>query len=183
MLRYSLATLFFVLIYVAILCAALVNATGVWPQVAVTMTVVVLLVFTLAAMMRKSAFSAGFAFTGWVYFLLMFTSLFNVRGFLLTDTAVQWLYPKIHPQMDQQSATTKRLGLVQLTTPVQPAPPSNSAYTTFYVTSPPAPTPTPYVDRTTFGNIAHSLWAVILACLGGIVAQVFYVRSQRNKQD
>ena len=77
MLRYSLASLFLILLYFSIGCAALVNATGIWPQVAVTLAVAILLVMTLAAVCWKEKarmFALGFSISGWAYFLLIFAS-------------------------------------------------------------------------------------------------------------
>ena len=49
MLRFSLGSLFLALLYLSIGCAALANASGIWPQVAVTLTLAILVVFSLGA--------------------------------------------------------------------------------------------------------------------------------------
>lgn len=201
MLRYSLTTLFLILVYVCIGSAALANATGIWPQVAVTISVTILLMFTLAAICWKERaryFALGFSITGWTYFLLIFTSVLNVRSYLLTDTAVNLLFTAIHQdqpasnyqivvqtvQTPNGMATTKMLRLPRNVTP-PPAPtatlPSPSPYYYSARAAYTAPvTAPPTVDSVSFSNIGHSLWAVLLACIGGVVAQVLYARSKRR---
>ena len=101
MLRYSLGSLMLILVYASLACAALVNASGIWPQLIVTMTGAILLLFTLKAAIRQGAshhFALGFSITGWVYFLRIFTSVLNVRNFLLTETSVQYLFATIHSE-------------------------------------------------------------------------------------
>ena len=78
MLRYSLGSLFLVLLYLSIGCAALANASGLWPQVSITLTLAILVLFSLGAIFwreRRRVFAIGFAATGWLYFLLVFRIL------------------------------------------------------------------------------------------------------------
>jgi hypothetical protein len=188
MLRYSLASLFIILLYVSIMCAALVNATGIWPQIAVTLTVGILILFTLAAVCREDQtrrFARGFAITGWIYFLLVSANLINVR-YLLTDSVANRLYVAIHSQ--PQPATSYQVVVRTTATPAGPVttqtllpPPS----------PPPLPAPTPSfayytpaaavtgVDQFSFTTIAHACWAILFALIGGVVAQVMYVRSRK----
>jgi hypothetical protein len=95
MLRYSLGSLFLALLYLSIAFAALVNATGIWPQVAVTLTLAILILFSLGAIFwseRRRVFAIGFSATGWLYFLLVFSDVTNVRPYLLTDFATNQLF-------------------------------------------------------------------------------------------
>lgn len=196
MLRYSLASLLAVLLYASIGCAALVNANGLWPQVAVTMAVVTLLVGTLAAICWQGAsraFALGFAVSGWLYFLLVFTVFSEGRHYLLTSTSVDFLYSTIHG--DQTAAATPYLYPTQASPallrvvpppaiPPVPAPQPPQPVTTQVLAPTPAVAPASYafygttrgpdyVDHTSFANIGHSLWAVIIGCLGGALAQLF----------
>ena len=66
MLRYSLGSLFLALLYLSIGCAALVNASGVLPQVAITLTLAILVLFSLGAIFwteRRRVFAIGFSAT------------------------------------------------------------------------------------------------------------------------
>ena len=192
MLRYSLTSLFLILLYASVGCAALVYATNIWLQVAVTMTVVILIGFTLAAVCwtdRPRIFALGFSITGWIYFLLIFMTSINVRPHMLTDSAASWLYTAVHGegtvpteyqvvsiQTPNGRATTQlRLATSTAVAPVlanpTPTPVSWAAYTAT----------APSVYPVTFNNICHSLWAVLLACAGGIVAQILNSRSRRNR--
>lgn len=99
MFRYSIATLGFVVLCFSIYCAALSQPLGIWPQVAVTLTVAILLFYTLAAMcwrMRFRPFTFGLAVTGWIYFLLVFVNWIGIRHSLLMQAALDWAHVRIH---------------------------------------------------------------------------------------
>ncbi len=140
MLRYSLGSLFLALLYLSVGCAALVNATGIWPQVAITLTVAILVLFSLSAIFwteRRRVFAIGFTATGWLYFLLVFSDVTSVRPYLLTETALNRLFTTMH---GEQNAT---YGLVVRTawTPNGPA----GVQTAVYTVSVPIPgVPGPY---------------------------------------
>jgi hypothetical protein len=194
MFRYRLSSLFLGLLYLSIGFAALVNASGVWPQVAVTMTVAILTLVSLAALFwveRKRAFAIGFSATGWLYFLLVSSSVTNVRPYLVTDTATIILFATIHTEpaapigfVWETGATAA--GPVRVRRVMYPAAP--------VVAPPPIPSTTvaagptlgfsttpagPQIDFDAFSNIAHSLWAVVVGLIGGITAQLLYARSNR----
>lgn len=196
MFRYSLGSLFLVLLYLSIGCAALVNATGVWPQVAVTLTLAILVVFSLGAIFwseRRRVFAIGFSATGWLYFLLVFSDVTNVRPYLLTDSATNQLFVTMHgkrvaPSIVYQTVMTANGPSVKTAvyaTPVLPPPlpvpagsntsaPVYSAPSPYALTSP-AFSPAngqQFVDPRSFANIGHSLWAAIIAFAGGITGQV-----------
>ena len=200
MLRYSLGSLFLALLYLSIGCAALVNATGVWPQVAVTLTLAVLILFSLGAVFwteRRRVFAIGFSATGWLYFLLVFSDVTNVRPYLLTESLTNQLFVAMHskqtgPNIVYQTVMTAN-GQSRVQTAVYPAPvllpplpvPAGSntpapAYAA-PVVQPYAPTLSAYspvatrqrfVDPQSFTNIGHSLWAIIIAFVGGVTAQL-----------
>lgn len=198
MLRYSLGSLFLTLLYLSVGCAALVNATGVWPQVAVTLTLAILAVFSLGAVFwteRRRVFAIGFSVTGWLYFLLVFSDVTNVRPYLLTESATNQLYVTMHgaqttPYYQRyQPLTASIRPRVQATVyaapvppPLLPPPPPAGSNTPTPVYSMPLPAPnatytpvaalTQFVDMRSFTNIGHSMWAVIVAFIGGITAQL-----------
>ncbi len=196
MVRFSLASLMLILVYASISCAALVHATGIWPQVAVTMTVVVLLLFTLGAVFWQGAarvFAVGASITGGIYFLLVFTSVLNVREFLLTETAVRYLFNTIHSSPATANPTTvqsvqntafgpvvaQRVVYMAPATPAPPLPATPQRPIVAAAPPPPRALPSYYsatfaagVQPAMFGSIGHSIWSVILACCGGLLAQV-----------
>lgn len=196
MLRYSLGSLFLVLLYLSVGCAALVNSSGVWPQAAVTLTIAILVLFSLAAVFwdqRRRVFAIGFSATGWLYFLLVFSSVTNVRPYLLTESATNWLFTAIHGDQAGPHGVAwetvvstggpARVQRVVYAAPVRVPPPLPP---TGYANSP-APGYAPAVARAipvdyySFGSIGHSLWAVIAAFIGGVTAQALYARSRRRK--
>jgi hypothetical protein len=189
MLRYSLGSLFLVLLYLSIAFAALVNATGVWPQVAVTLTLAILVVVSLGAIFwneRRRVFAIGFSATGWLYFLLVFSSVTNVRPYLLTESATHQLFITMHgEQVAPQITVTYPNGLGQVQTaryatplpaPVLPgsSPVGSNAPTPAYALYT-AHTPVTlgrFVNPQLFSNIGHSLWAIIAAFAGGMTGQL-----------
>lgn len=207
MLRYSLGTLFLVLLYLAIGFAALVNASGIWPQVAVTLAIAILILFSLGAAFWSQgwrAFGIGFSATGWLYFLLVFSELTTLRPYLLTESAINQLYMTMHGDKPGQYrvVTQTMLGpsgamTVQslvYTNPVLPGP--TRAAPTGYI-PPPVYTATaipatavqpllstaagqPVVELQSFANIGHSLWAVIIGFVGGTTAQVLHKKARKQ---
>jgi hypothetical protein len=177
-------------------CAALANANQLWQQAAVTVTVSVLLLAPLAAIyLTKSArpFALGFSIAGWIYFLLAFSSVLNVRGYLLTDTGSEMLLAAMHDEQLAQRAVVTFNGpigarSVQLISVPPPLPATKSAPTLptpawqpapspMYSVVPaayPAPLPAPAltIDAQAFRNVAHSLWTLIAGCIGGVLAQL-----------
>lgn len=205
MLRYSLGSLFLALLYLSIGCAALVNATGVWPQVAVTLTLAILVVFSLGAIFwteRRRMFAIGFSATGWLYFLLVFSDVTNVRPYLLTESATNQLFITMHgeqvaPRIVYQTVMTANgrssVKTAVYATPVlsPPVPAGSNTPAPVYSapvwqpaiqTAPAYPTSGQFVDSQTFANIGHSLWAVIIAFAGGITSQLLAKKS-RNQLD
>ena len=205
MLRFSLGSLFLALLYSSVACAALVNANGIWPQVAVTLTVAILLASTLAAIFAaqgRRVFAIGFSATGWLYLLLVLSDVTNIRPLLLTDAAMNRLYSVLHagppsPYGLQYArvATANPQGPVQplvYTTPV-PAPTYvRRTGPRDFLAPPVLPVPPPgsyavalaepVVDPITFANIGHSIWAVMVGLMGGAVGQVLYTRSRRGAE-
>jgi hypothetical protein len=173
MFRYSLAALLGLISVVALGCAALVQATHVWRQAAITLTVAALLFAPLAALFirgRLRAFAAGFAVIGWLYFLLMFVPALGLREKLLTHTAVEGLWTVFHEDQDDVQAVAfspdgklfvrESLGRVN----------------SFDVRAWDSTTGTVFVSGQSSGiaaftDIGHALWTLLLACIGGMAAR------------
>lgn len=104
MFQFSLRALLVTAVVVAVGCAALIHPTEVWRQAVVTMTVVILLFSTLAAIFGQGSLRAsagGFAVAGWLYFLLAFVPAFNVRDHLLTGQSLESLENVIYGYPDR----------------------------------------------------------------------------------
>lgn len=176
MIRFSLATLFLAVLFAAIGCAALVNANELWRQTMVTATVTALVIATLAAVIwqgQSRVFALGFAVTGWIYLVLVFVSVFGLRNDLLTDKAVVSVYTAIHgePTLQQQwvqtmAVSTSRarlrtasnngiIGLLNLSNRRRVGAAGGAQQ----------------VEFQDFADISHSLWVIVVACLGGVVAR------------
>ncbi|MDP6558101.1 MAG: hypothetical protein QGG71_25775 [Pirellulaceae bacterium] len=190
MLRYSLGSLFLALLYLSVGCAALVNATGIWPQVAITLTIAILVLFSLGAIFwteRRRVFAIGFMATGWMYFLLVFSDATSVRPYLLTETAMNRLFVTVHgAEYVSNRAVYQAVGVSGIQTAVYTAPVPPPLPPPF-VNVGKSPTPTyyptvavrPTVDPRSFANIGHSMWALIVAFAGGVTAQLLAKRKKR----
>ncbi len=153
--KFSLASLLFLVLIAALGCAALVNANDTWRQSMVTLVLSVLLIATLAAAVNRSrAFALGFAVAGWIYLLLVFIPVVDLRDDLLTDKGVRWLYTAIHDEVahesNQWSVTSIPDGRTLATAFIKPK--------------------TQTVQFKNFADIGHALWGLLVACLGGAVA-------------
>jgi hypothetical protein len=166
MLRFSLLTLLGVVLVAAVGSAALANPTDTWRQVIVTGTVAILSVATLATVTKRSAFAAGFAVMGWLYFVLAFSRVLNVREHLLTERAVVWLHGKVHHDISED------LILPQLPGPGSPVVPlrydsprlTPAAFAGYNMSS-------PILSKVyNFAMIGRFLWTLLLATIGGLFA-------------
>jgi len=81
MFRYSMLTLFVVVLVLGLFCAAFANPLNFWVQVIVTLTLVALFSSTVLAIAKqfKPAFASGFAATGWLYFIVVANELWRWR--------------------------------------------------------------------------------------------------------
>jgi hypothetical protein len=105
MFRFSLAALLGLVSFAALGCAALVNATDLWRQTILTLTVCLLLTATLAAIIwrgERRNVAIGSAVFGWAYILLMFVSALGLRDDLLTDKSLAGIYHAAHGTDQQQ---------------------------------------------------------------------------------
>ena len=165
MLQFSLRTLLLVAVVVAIGCAALVQPTEIWRQAVVTMTVLILLISTLAAIFGQGSLRAtagGFAVAGWMYFLLAFSPSLNIREHLLTGNVLETLDKVIHGE--------SKSDVTFFWTGSQLAPSGNSTIRLWPSTS----------RNNDFHNIGHALWALVFGMVGSFVAGWF---SRQDKRD
>ncbi len=178
--KFSLASLLFLVLIAALGCAALIHANEIWRQSMVTLTVSVLLIATLAAAVNRSrAFALGFVVAGWVYLLLVFVPVVGLRDDLLTDKAVRWLYSAIHDEeVHTQSMSSVAFSADGKTWAIG----NQNATVRLWnagagaLIKPKSQT----VQVENFGHIGHALWVLIVACLGGAVAAFLARKSNRE---
>ena len=179
MLRFSLATLLLVVLFVAIGCAALVNATEIWRQAIVTLTIVVLVVATLAATCiggRTRPFVVGFSVAGWIYLVLVSVSALELRDDLLTDKAISLLFKTMHG--DAESNVISFTGdSLMIDTPYSVTGLDTSGM--FGGTTPMVNNAT-QVNYFDFSGIGHALCTMIVAFVGGWI--VFGLTARQHVQ-
>ena len=174
--RFSLATLFLAVLFAATGCAALVNANDLWRQTMVTATVTVLVIATLAAVIwqgQSRVFALGFAVTGWIYLVLVFVSVLGLRNDLLTEKAVISLYTAIHGEPAPQGQWAQTVALTSSGARLRTA--SNNGLIRLWDVSNGQMVSVAgggqQVEFQDFADVSHSLWVIIVACLGGVVAR------------
>ena len=181
MFRFSLAALLLVVSFTAVGCASLIYANEMWRQVIVTLTVVALLTATLIAVVqhdRVRAFAVGFAIVGWVYLILAFTPLVDVRDHLLTTRSLNLLGKAIGQiTLNDFDAYVLDLSTVGSGQPYLPG-----VYTAttssgqFRLMSRPQP-----ALQSDFFVIGHSLWTLLLAVIGGLLGRGLSNRMNKSK--
>ena len=166
--KFSLASLLFLVLIAALGCAALVNANDTWRQSMVTLVLSVLLITTLAAAVNRSrAFALGFAVAGWIYLVLAFVPIFDLRDDLVTDKAVRWLYTAIH---DEEATEHNYIRSIVSFSPDGSRKVTGRLYNTVKIWNVPTGAEVDTVNFHNFADIGHGLWVLIIACLGGAVA-------------
>jgi hypothetical protein len=184
MLRFSLLSLLGAVLLVSIGCAALASASDIWTKAITTATILALLVATVGALALPAgsrAFAAGSASCGWIYLLLVQGPWFEaLKPELATTAALNQLVVMMHPDAIAASpyVSATRIATQQLTTTstitigsgMGPAS-GGIVYTT--------PTVVPagaWAGANVAGNFQHigqSLWTLLLACGGGMLARLF----------
>jgi len=144
--RFSLRTLLVGLVFFAVGCTALVNASEAWQTTISTTAFAALFFATLAGLFRRGkaqAFWIGFAVIGWLYLVLVY-------GLWEENT---------QPRL----ATTRALVLVW-----------NAVRYTVAVSGSFAGATRTVPNHEYFLNIGQCLWALLLALLGGLLARYFH---------
>lgn len=193
-LRFSLLWLLGVVALIAVACAALRSASEIWGSAAFTLTVGALFAALLGLIFRQRAsraFWGGFALLGWGYLLLVFGPWFkdNVSHQLLTTKLLDYLHPKLQRSANAPvtySAFTPTMTTVPRTGWSQSgatwsantgAAVVGGNTTTFTVRAIATPVPQHFMQ------VGHSLWALLLASAGGLLARYFYDKRARPKQE
>lgn len=164
MLQFSLRTLLLVAVVVAVGCATLVHPTEIRRQAVVTMTVLILMISTLAAIFGQGSVrvtAGGFAIAGWVYFLLAFAPSLNIREHLLTGHVLGTLENVIHGEANRTVNILS--GPWNGSQPVTGTGSYNSTIRIWDSSG----------RNNDFHNIGHALWALIFGMFGSFVAGWF----------
>jgi hypothetical protein len=150
--RFHLDNVLIVVVLLGIGFAALREANNLWDSIALSAAIVVLLVSIVLAIHRKRAnraFWVGFTLFGWSYVGL--TAMPTIEPRLLTTRALAYLDSLVPGRP------------VIFPHPVMPSGPFGG---------------TEYANTWSFIHIGHSLFALILAWLGGHLSRHLYLRNR-----
>jgi hypothetical protein len=196
--RFSIAGLMVVVLVCAVGVAALRYASEAWAGAMFTLALGVLAAAGLGAVYRrgrKRAFWLGAAVFGWGYLAACFGpwSATEVRPHLITSTLLEWLYPRIHPQPPpplsvttnatwsaSTSVNTVQTGTWQVVGSTPGNAPGGSGapaqtFSAFVLSAPVAPSEP-------FQRIGHSLFGLLAALLGGLIAVAFFARRDEARE-
>ena len=189
MLKYSLGSLLIAMAVAALGCATVANWSPLWAEIMTTATVAILLVAVLIALVGRGSartFAIGFAAVGVAYFLLAFCAPAELRDErLATRRAVDRLF-QLTQKANADARTTSEFQLVEVvldgSTDVK-MPGGDSSYM-FGVGTGPATVTGRVVFSSPpreFQDIGHCLWTLILALMGGVLAQVIQRVGRREE--
>jgi hypothetical protein len=158
--RFSILHLLAVTALAAVGCVALLNSSSIGAASLNGFVVLILAASVLLAVFRdreRRAYWVGFAFSGWLYLILCFGPIFYESPFgrsrIITGRLATALYDRIYARPD---------------VPTYPADP-------FSVTDPFGPSSMAISpERADFLFVAHALWSVLFAMLGGLFARWLY---------
>ncbi|MBW3598433.1 MAG: hypothetical protein KY475_14325 [Planctomycetes bacterium] len=179
MFRFSLAALLGLVSFAALGCAALANATDLWRESMVTLMLGLLLTATLAAIIwrgERRALATGFAVFGWVYVLLVMIPAVNVRDDLLTEEALTWLYEFAHGADEQGGSVLQTVVFTDGAAGGEMIVSGSGRIRSWNAMKGGAPA----VSFQSFADIGHSLWAIVIACLGAVVASLLSSGQRRR---
>ena len=194
--HFSLRWLFGVVSFLAVGCGLLIYATPLLSKLTFTVILGVLLAAVVAAVCRggdRRAFSAGFAAFGFAYVWLICGSWQSpdgtvaLREKLVTTELLLWCSEKLPARQSTvvmapvsvSAAYPAQPGSMAMPMGGMPGMPNGMASGMMPSTTNMAPTTiSSAVDLTDFLTTGHSLFAIILALLGGAVARRCYQRTQ-----
>ncbi|MEX0713386.1 MAG: hypothetical protein WD278_13605 [Pirellulales bacterium] len=188
MTRFSLVSLLLAVPLVALGCAALVYATPVWARIVVTATLAALLAAGVGAFYlpdKSRVFAGGFAICGWGYLLLSQQPwLENMKGDLLTTAALNRLEPMLPKQAVADSPDARYFLGSRVVAPARQTDMLPGVSYARYVELSRGRgrniSAMGLVSQSSFHEIGHSLWAILLGCIGGGLATVFDGRRKRK---
>jgi hypothetical protein len=196
--RFTIAGLMGLVVVVAVGVAALRFASELWASILLMLTLGVLGAAVLAFHDRTRARRAwwrGFALFGWGYLVLAMGpwAAEAIAPHLPTTQGLDALYARMHPEGEAQPQMMRRsmrrrqviqqqMALVYSTpmtstatasVPTGPAP----------LTNPPPPVRLWFVAASAtpefFRRVGHCLWALLVACVGGVVGRTLHASGER----
>ncbi|MFI5460003.1 MAG: hypothetical protein ACHRXM_31675 [Isosphaerales bacterium] len=181
--RFSIAWLMGIIFVIGVGLAALRHPSKLWASLLFTMTIGVLVVSLLGALFHRGLarqFWAGFAVCGWFYMLLNFGPWFEsaVSPYLFTTACLDLIYPRVAAP-ERTAMVSDDVAKVGLASPFEgpPSPPANiwehwttidNAKAGFFVAN-----DFDVTRSKPFQLIGHSVWALLFAYLGGVIARHF----------
>ena len=157
--RFSILHLLALTALAAVGCVALLNSSSLGAAGLIGLVALILAASVLLAVFRdreRRAYWVGFAFSGWLYLILCFGPIFTESPFgrsrIITGRLATALYDRIYATPD---------------VPTYPADP-------FAAPDPFAPPSAISPGRADFLFVAHALWSVLFAMLGGLFAHWLY---------
>lgn len=150
MFRYSMLTLLFVVSVLALFSAALVNPTRLFLDVTQSVALLLLLSCTLLALLGRSRnpFAVGFAVTGWIYFVLAFsTVVLPSKKRVPTNRVLYELAHALHEDLPRIEGPTEVVPISYLTSDVDAV-----------------------AKYCRFEDIGHYFCTVVFAAIGGLAA-------------
>jgi hypothetical protein len=178
--RFSIAGLMALVVVAAVGVAALRFANELWAGVLLLATVGIFGAAILGIVHRrdgKRAWWQGFALFGWGYFALALGPWFHaaIAPSLPTTTGLTALFAKLHPSPPQVgwvaysdtswTSTATAPGTAPAITSGTAPPASMTSTITLWM-------PSPSPDH--FLRVGHCLWALLAACVGGLIGRAFH---------
>lgn len=175
-LRHSIRTLTFAVAVVALGTAALRSATELWASAMFTLTLAILATAILGALFHRGnrPFWTGFALFGWGYLVLAIGPWFTseIQPQLVSSTVLNLLYVRLHSTSAEKAYVVKRQVASSPAPTTFPWASTGGSSVTYTTVRPPGRS-----VRTSFLRIGHSLFALLAALLGGVIARFFANRS------
>jgi hypothetical protein len=173
-LRVSIRLLMAVVGLVAVVIAALRSASPLWASALFTLTLGILATAVLGALFadrRRRPFWTGLAVFGWGYMALAFGPWLatEVRPHLTTSTILDLLSTAVQSPVAPTYTVTKTV--TPPSTPIRALtfPGGSDGYSVTYTTI----RPPGRLVRPSFQRVGHSLFGLLAALLGGVIARAF----------
>jgi hypothetical protein len=196
--RFSLRQLFVGMAVIALGCVALRNASDAWVAAMLGLAQLALATAILLVIFRRGAERAywiGFATFGWLYFLLMLVNwsidpnassdcLFRPHRLAttrLSNSCYHWTFDEAFERYLARFPAPRYFDpMTGLATSMIPK--ADGSYRVPSVAWPPPGAPAlPGPDEGSFANVAHALWTILLAAIGGCLARWLYATNQERR--
>ena len=179
--RFNIRSLLILVVYVAVGCAALVKSTEAWASAVVTLAVATLLaaaVIGVTSCGGSRAFGRGFVLAGLGYLAIAYApgAAENIAPHLATTKALVWSVKRIHGEEaiyysmafspDGRTIATTTESTIRIWDAATGAPFRGGT-----------PSPSQF-----FFSTGQCLWTLVIGCLGGLLGQFCYARTERRER-